>query len=541
MSGHDAGEGPSVPRYHLGRTARGRLSLVSDIETIEGDVYRSTLRPVSSISTDSSAIQYTPPGTSGGDSLSRSQSLTSQLRPQYGQLAPVHDNSIPDVDDDNDDANTFGIGRISVSRPETAHRSIHTASSYGAINLDAEDPTIIPGTRISAVPPPIPIKDQKRAIRTRPDSAHTASSYAMYTPRSPAKQVRFSAEMKSATPGEGSVPPLPPHALAALRAKAASKPTSPSFFHGPPPLHGDDISPPDYDINKAPSTDDDEGRSWGEKVGLFDPKDNDRSKPWWKRRKGYCFWIVLGLAALTIVFATVVGVVVGLKIGQKNNQDTWSPAANETDFPPPGGFLGTWAFTTRLTNVSSECAPTAEGASSALWRCFPFEDPPSVSSAVWSFMISGDSSAGSNSENIKQLMISSAGNPFALEFPAQQLNLTRYLTNAYYQFTLQYTRSSILSIGGRTVRCEFPNSVLTGTLYVNNTIFSSNNAALRAKPFSQDENRGEWPGDVVISEEKFGGGRQVVCRDRATQDVITLENLTETNGYGNCLCDYRNF
>lgn len=237
MASHDPGEGSSnpTPRYRLERGVRGRLALVSDIENVEGEEYYIGSRPVSTISTsdvDSTQIQFTPPGTAGGESARRTRSLSSLTRGHHRRYSSFSDAGLPNVDDED----LYEIGKVDNSSSDSQRHtgSAHTESSYGAIDAEGPPivPTLAPRPRDISVPPPIPIKDQKRALR--PSSAHTASSYAMYTPRSPSKQVRFSEDLKlSLPPGENNIPPLPPHALAALlESRTKSKPVSPHYFHG---------------------------------------------------------------------------------------------------------------------------------------------------------------------------------------------------------------------------------------------------------------------------------------------------------------------
>src|SRR2546429_8779019 len=108
------------------------------------------------------------------------------------------------------------------------------------------------------------------------ESAHTESIYTMYPPRSPAslKQVRFKPPIDNA-------PPLPPHAIEAL-AEARRKGTSlsPHFFHGPPPLHGDDVLPPPY---KGAGADDGKGSRPVEKGFGWEGGEPRAKETFWRR------------------------------------------------------------------------------------------------------------------------------------------------------------------------------------------------------------------------------------------------------------------
>ncbi|RVD86824.1 uncharacterized protein DFL_005080 [Arthrobotrys flagrans] len=515
--------------------------------------------------------------------------------PHDARMSIISDQSIPDLGyhDDLTEGNETGKSRTLTAGSHNSQQghtersdSIHTQSSIGA--LGSKDPygTPLVGTenfRDSLAPPPpfpppkIPLKGQdlnlelrtrqesdqtinstsaaSRAsqlppvIRTRQESNQTASSFAMFTPISPIqRQVRFSnADMKTVVPGEGSVPPLPipPHVIEMLR-NTQPKPRAPHYFHGPPPPHGAENSPPGYvttrEVVLSPTltptlTPDGQTKSWSEKVGLFDPTDKDPSKPWWRRRKGYCFWIIIGLAGLAIVVGTIVGIVIGREIGQRKYRNGWWAARNSTEMPPPGGFLGTWAYTTTLMNETTGCAPTVDGQETDLWRCAPYETPPSTGKAVWSFFISRRNTTNETEiDNESPLFISSGGDPFAYVFPSEHLYLMRFpnTNTSFYQFSLNYTRTSSVIIDGRETTCEFPNSVLTAKMFVNNTEF-------RWKKGDSARNvyRGEWPGNVYITEEKFGGGKQIVCRDKETLDVISLNGVTTKRGMGDCLCDYQ--
>ncbi|KAK6522616.1 hypothetical protein TWF281_002053 [Arthrobotrys megalospora] len=516
--------------------------------------------------------------------------------PHDARMSIISDQSIPDLgyhDDlteahETDRSRTLTAGSHASQQGNTERSdSIHTQSSIGA--LGSKDPyggTPLVGTgnfRDSLAPPPpfpppkIPLKGQdfnlelrtrqesdqtthttstgSRAsqpppvIRGRQESNQTASSFAMFTPISPIqRQVRFSnADMKTVVPGEGSVPPLPipPHVIEMLR-NTQPKPRAPHYFHGPPPPHGAENPPPDYvttrEVLLSPTltptlTPDGRTKSWSEKVGLFDPTDKDPSKPWWRRRKGYCFWIIIGLAGLAIVVGTIIGIVIGRQMGQRKHRNGWWAARNSTEMPPPGGFLGTWAYTTTLMNETTGCAPTADGQETDLWRCPPYEEPPSLNKAVWSFFITRKNTTNETIPDYESpLFISSGGNPFAYIFPSQHLYLMRYpnTNTSFYQFSLNYTRTSSVVIDGREANCEFPNSVLTAKMFVNNTEFQWKKGDSTGNVY-----RGEWPGNVYITEEKIGGGRQVVCRDKETLDVIPLNSVTTKNGRGNCLCDYQ--
>ncbi|KAF3080412.1 hypothetical protein TWF102_002221 [Orbilia oligospora] len=515
--------------------------------------------------------------------------------PHDARMSIISDQSIPDLgyhDDltegnDTDKSRTLTAGSHSSQQGHTERSdSIHTQSSVGA--LGSKDPYGTPlvdteNFRDSLAPPPpfpppkIPLKGQNfglelrtrqesdqtintmsaasRAsqpppvIRTRQESNQTASSFAMFTPISPIqRQVRFSnADMKTVVPGEGSVPPLPipPHVIEMLR-NTQPKPRAPHYFHGPPPPHGAENPPPEYittrEVLLSPTltptlTPDGRTKTWSEKVGLFDPTDKDPSKPWWRRRKGYCFWIIVGLAGLAIVVGTIIGIVIGREMGQRRHRNGWWAARNSTEMPPPGGFLGTWAYTTTLMNETTGCAPTADGQETDLWRCAPYETPPSASKAVWSFFISRRNMTNETEiDRESPLFISSGGNPFAYVFPSEHLYLMRYpnTNTSFYQFSLNYTRTSSVVINGREATCEFPNSILTAKMFVNNTEFRWKKGDSKGNAY-----RGEWPGNVYLTEEKFGGGKQVVCRDKESLDVISLNDVTAKRGMGNCLCDYQ--
>ncbi|EPS41703.1 hypothetical protein H072_4403 [Dactylellina haptotyla CBS 200.50] len=670
---HDPGEGPSTstPRFQLGRNHRGRLSLVSDGESIDGDAVHKTREgspggsqsafshdssfqlvfqhPTTGSPTRTNASNFEPtpllsssppplpnfptygglpvPSTAsygpsvpsvhgpsssyGGGSLSSStygppipQSYGSPKTAPYGagdmlddrRLSFLSDPSAVDLENRDEIRGTIDTdGTLPVAdgfypREERHERSdsIRTQSSVGA--LGSKDPYYGPTPPPSTVPPPrIPKKSQHRltlevippsiarqlseqsvniidsqghAMRGRQGSDQTASSYAMYSPTSPVynnRHVRFDPDSKIGYPGEASQSqtqmssmPIPPHVIDMLRNNQV---TSQSQYYGGP-LQTSELSPPQYyhprelssPTTTTPTltptlTPDGKPRTWSEKVGLFDPTDKDPEKPWWKRRKGYCFWIIIGLSGLAIIIGTIVGIVIGRQVGQnkhKYDSKQWWSAKNSTDLPPPGGFLGTWAFTTQLTNTSAACAPTANGAERELWRCFPYEDPPSDTAAVWSFFISRANSSvnSTESETGNPLLISSAGNPFALSFPNQPLYLMQYPDNGtmFYQFSYNYTRTSVVTIDGQTASCEFPNSMLTATLFVNITEFKWKKA-----DSSGNVNRGEWPGNVTITEQKFGGGRQIVCRNKDTQDVFELNALTDEHGRGDCICDYQSY
>ncbi|KAF3907735.1 hypothetical protein AA313_de0208993 [Arthrobotrys entomopaga] len=654
---HDPGEGPSntTTRYQLGRGQGGRLSLVSDIENIEGDQYHDANEgsPTSGVSGDSSlqlvhgysasgsptrthlspydlgapprtkfpssgglpvpsTTSYGPSAISVpsayGPSLSPELSIHSAYGPpvpqSYGTPGPgPYELGVQPTDEQRlsflsePSATDLGLrespgkevehaSNLSESNTqpydsngELAERSnsIRTQSSIGA--LGSKDPY--------SSPPPVPVKmptkknklildvipsrpiqfsgqmaqpvgspsEPPRAVRQL--SSDTASSFAMASPTSPTnRHVRFNPDSKTVLPIESQDAqlPIPPHVLEMLRSNQPISRT-PHYFHGPPPLHGAEAPPPQYSHSRSVSsptmttvtpsltptlTPDGKPRTWSEKVGLFDPTDKDPSKPWWKRRKGYCFWIILGLAGLAIVVSTIAGIVLGKQLNQRRpTSRMWSPK-NSTDLPPPIGFVGTWSFTTQLTNVSSACSPTLKGADSDLWRCFPYETPPSKTEAVWSFFISRANRTvnSTESETGNALLISSAGNPFALEFPAQPLYLMQFPENGtmFYQFSFNYTETTTVTYNGQIANCEFPSSVLTATLFVNVTEFKW----MRTNS-SGNANRGEWPGPITISEAKTGGGRQIVCRDSQTLDVLELGHITSRHGDGNCLCQYDNY
>ncbi|KAK6539472.1 hypothetical protein TWF694_009695 [Orbilia ellipsospora] len=653
---HDPGEGPSTttPRYQLGRGRGGRLSLVSDIENVEGDQYHDANEgsPTSGLSGDSSlqlVYGYSASGsptrthypaaydlgapqlanfpTSGGlpvpsttlygpsvpsiyvPSVSPEPSIHSAYGPpvpqSYGTPGPgPYERGLRPGDEQRlsmlsePSATDLGLrespgkeaehaSTLSENNPqpydstgELAERSnsIRTQSSIGA--LGSRDPY---GSPPPAAPPQMPTKKTKLILDVIPSrpiqfsgqmaqpvgspsehprvvrqlSSDTASGFAMASPTSPTnRHVRFNPDSKTAFPIESQDAqlPIPPHVLEMLR---SSQPMSrtPHYYHGPPPLHGAEAPPPQYSHSRsassptmtttAPSltptlTPDGKPRTWSEKVGFFDPTDKDPSKPWWKRRKGYCFWIILGLAGLAIVISTIVGIVLGKQLNKHHsNGHMWAPR-NSSDLPPPVGFVGTWSFTTQLTNVSSACSPTLDGADTDLWRCFPYENPPSQTEAVWSFFISKANRTinSTESETGNALLIASAGNPFALQFPAQPLYLMQFPENGtmFYQFSYNYTETTTVTYNGQIADCEFPSSVLTATLFVNTTEFKW----LKTNS-SGNVNRGEWPGPVTISETKIGGGRQVVCRDKQTLDVLELGPITPRHGDGNCLCQYDNY
>ncbi|KAF3913863.1 hypothetical protein ABW21_db0203156 [Orbilia brochopaga] len=607
----------STPRQFLdaeGPGIRDRASMISDIESIEGDDYHSLSRTNSFFSARSDSFQNRGPHQQSSPSgtiraagpLPVSPPSIPALEPSalsspvpmvygseentpHGRLYPAPNRLTMDSlqlerrSSSASSPSTLNIGsrsypgseRDSMGSNSPPHAGAHIERSISPNDSSQASPaeSTAPASLSSAtealplIPPKIPTKGpplhiltgpRSRPVSTsqRPDSLQTiasgntevrgrqesnqtASSYAMFSPTNRGSHGSYPSE-KTAV-GEPPTPlRFPPHAVEAMRGNAQRPPAH--FFHGPPPVHGADTSPPTYDTRTmSPPTlvPNNQSRSWSEKIGLIDPTDNDRSKPWYRRRKGYCFWLILGIIGFIVIVFTIIGIVVGREIKHRKTKSNWWSAANSTGIPPPRSVMGQWTYTTNLTNVTAACAPTVNGASSDLWRCLPYETPP-VSPAVWSFVItkkSNTTSAAANgTEDVEQLLISSVSNPYDTPFPSTPLNLLQYMNTTYYQFTFNYTKEANLTVNGNGMTCEFPNSVFTGTLYLNQTRFGWR----RPGPIG-GINRGEWPGSVVIEEAKVGGGRQVVCRSNTTMDVVQLNPVTLPNGEGACLCRYQNF
>ncbi|KAK6338911.1 hypothetical protein TWF696_009712 [Orbilia brochopaga] len=608
----------STPRQFLdaaeGSGIRDRASMISDIESINGDDYHSLSRTNSFFSADSGSFynrmsrqQSSPSGTiRGAPPLPLSPPSIPAIEPSnlsspipvshgsqestpHGRMYPAPNRLTVDSlvlerqSSSSSNPSTLNLGgrsypgserdSVGSNSPPYAGQHIERSTSPGDSSQASPAESTAPASLSSAtealplIPAKIPTKgpplhiltgprsrpqsmqrpdslqtlgSESTGIRGRQESNQTASSYAMFSPTNRGSQGSYPSE-KTAV---GADPPTPlrypPHAVEAMRGNIQRPPAH--FFHGPPPVHGADTSPPLYDNRELPPptlVSSGQPRSWSEKIGLLDPTDNDPSKPWYRRRKGYCFWLILGLIGFIVVVFTTIGIVVGREIKHRKHRNNWWSAANSTGIPPPRSVMGQWTYTTNLTNATASCAPTVNGASNDLWRCLPYENPP-VSNAVWSFVITKKSNTtaptNNGTEEVEQLLISSVSNPYDTPFPSTPLNLLQYMNTTYYQFTFNYTKETNLTVNGAGVTCEFPNSIFTGTLYLNQTRFGWRRPGPNGGIY-----RGEWPGNVIINEEKVSGGRQVVCRNNVTMDVVPLNPVTLANGEGACLCRYQNF
>ncbi|KAJ6264451.1 hypothetical protein Dda_0597 [Drechslerella dactyloides] len=608
------GSRASTPRHFLdaeGAGIRDRASMISDIESINGDDYHSLSRTNSFFSADSSLHnrlsrhQSSPSGTIRGapplplspppiPALLEPSNLSSPVPPSYGseestphgRMYPAqHRLTIDSLHLERQSSTPSSPSTLELARrsfPSSEGESMHDELQIGrAISTDADSSQASPSDStgpaslfsasetLPLIPPKIPTKGPPLHILTNPrplstqmnprplstqtnprplsaqtlgshattevrgrqESNQTASSYAMFSPTNRGSQGSWPDE-KAAMGAEPPTPlRFPPHAVEAMRSNAHRPPAH--FFHGPPPLHGADTSPPRYDGREANPprlvpNGRQQPRSWSEKMFWLDPTDDDPSKPWWKRRKSKTFQIILWLVAFILIVLAIVGIVVGREIKQRKQRNNWWSASNSTGGPPPRSVLGLWTYTTNLTSATTSCAPTVNNASSDLWRCLPYENPP-VFNSVWNFIITQQSNITVNNgtEETEQLVISSGNNPYDVTFANTPLNLLRSVNATYYQFTFNYTKTSNVTINGKGATCEFPNSIFTGALYL-----KRGRRGWRQPGPDNGINRGEWPGKVVINEEKVSGGRQVVCRNNSTMDVVPLNPVTLANGEG---------
>lgn len=248
--------------------------------------------------------------------------------------------------------------------------------------------------------------------------------------------------------------------------------------------------------------------------------------PWWRRKR---------LVLLAVIAVLLVALAIGLGVGlthrsSSNNSDSAESPGNRTE-QPLGFPIGQWTVPATLLEASTECTSNA-----ATWRCYPYTVGGDTSFDLTITNTSAQYAPNSTtSENTGQagqpagLQISSS-NPFVIPFANQTVTYFSSAANASaarleWSFSMAKTvvPSSPVIEGGAAAECLFPDTMLTGILYLN------------APKMMAGATESAWPYAAEIRQAWQGGNREIECQgaNGGSAAVAAAE--------GDCNCVYRNY
>jgi len=273
------------------------------------------------------------------------------------------------------------------------------------------------------------------------------------------------------------------------------------------------------------------------------------------RRGGWGrLWVLLAFV-LCVAIALGVGLGVGLT-HQKSSAS--SSAASETDpssapsSAAPLGFpIGTYSLNTALRSVQTNCTSNP-----STWRCFPYSiysNGSSSDSSLTSFnwviantsatYVTNSSLPSTNALGISaNLSVSTSNNPFSISFNNQPLV---YLNdNARPRFQFNYTMSqqtiptTALTSDNSASICKYNDTLLTGTLYLSDSLIPDYPAANSTAGSYQT-----WPFAVKVEQVANGGENVPACykTNNGVPGEMITGSLTQEPSSAQCLCDYRNY
>lgn len=287
---------------------------------------------------------------------------------------------------------------------------------------------------------------------------------------------------------------------------------------------------PPYDWMPEPIEEDHDGRVpvEGEKLRqLREADDEGKRVLWWRRKRALLLVVVL-----VVVGALAIGLGVGLShrgSGGSNNAN--KGAGNRTEAPLEFP-VGQWTVAATLVQANTGCTSNPD-----IWRCYPYtlggQTMFDLTIANTSALYAPNSTAAEDTGPAglpASLMISSS-NPFAIPFTNQSLTYISSRANATasrleWSFEMDKSvmpSSSIMADGG-AAECTFPQTLLTGMLYLN---------APRTSSVGMDTENA-WPYAVEIRQSTQGDDREAVCWG------IRSGSVSVPGAVGTCDCVYRN-